>query len=351
MRLRQLATSQSVVFYAPPEVHQSILDVCKKKSGEVVDSSDVVCWLLEQTCSGIEQLQPLYYSQGIDFCHRIQAALNNPRFLGDSDQRDAYLGAVQQNEQQTLEQLYKPKKTSNPTTVPGPFSTEIAPLMKELNSRRKGFQDAGNAVHGSALQEVEQEREVAFEVEAVREVQKPLRHSPLEFAGLHRDIKSFVKTGRLSAGYGGYEHTFEALRHTALGRKYGIRNENLTSKLFLSREFSRTVKMPQDRPNDNYLVSQSIIYLATILPSPRDVQKCKLTNLLQRDVHWILWSVITDTALIIVPEEAELSVTPRILPLIFLHMLLQLHEECSISTTSRTTPCPLSRSDGLPRHG
>jgi hypothetical protein len=217
MRLRQLATSQSVVFYAPPEVHQSILDVCKKKSGEVVDSSDVVCWLLEQTCSGIEQLQPLYYSQGIDFCHRIQAALNNLRFLSDSDQRDAYLGAVQQNEQQTLEQLYKPKKTSNPTTAPGPFSTEIAPLMKELNFRRKGFQDAENAVLGSALQEVEQEREVAFEVEAVREVQKPLRHSPLEFAGLHPDIKSFVKTGRLSAGYGGYEHTFEALRHTALG--------------------------------------------------------------------------------------------------------------------------------------
>jgi hypothetical protein len=53
--------------------------------------------------------------------------------------------------------------------------------------RRKAFQDTGNAVHSSTLQEVEQEREVAFEVETVREVQKPVHYSPLTFRGLHRD--------------------------------------------------------------------------------------------------------------------------------------------------------------------
>jgi hypothetical protein len=44
--------------------------------------------------------------------------------------------------------------------------------MKELGIRRKAFQDTGNAVHSSALQEVEQEKEVAFEVETICEVQK-----------------------------------------------------------------------------------------------------------------------------------------------------------------------------------
>jgi hypothetical protein len=78
MRLRQLATTQEIVFFAPPEVHQSILDLRKKSSEDKIDSYDVVCWLLEQTCSGIEQLQPLYYSQGIDFCRRTQAALSYP---------------------------------------------------------------------------------------------------------------------------------------------------------------------------------------------------------------------------------------------------------------------------------
>jgi hypothetical protein len=132
--------------------------------------------------------------------------------------------------------------------------------MEELNTRRKGFQDTGNAVHGSALQEVEQEREVAHEVEAVREVQRPVHYSPLSFPGLHKDIKSFVKTGRLVAGSTGYEQAFVMLRSTSLGIKYGIRGEATTSKLYLSSEFTRTISLVLRRPNDNFQVSHIIPY-------------------------------------------------------------------------------------------
>ena len=41
MRLRQLGTTQSVTFYIPPEVHQSIADVRKKTVHEKFNSSDV----------------------------------------------------------------------------------------------------------------------------------------------------------------------------------------------------------------------------------------------------------------------------------------------------------------------
>jgi hypothetical protein len=259
MRLRQLATSQSVVFFAPPEVHQSIFDLCKKKSGDPIDSHDVICWLLQQTCSSIEQIQPLYFSHGADFCRRTQAALDHPDILVRSDQRSGYLDALRQTEKQTLQQLYKPKLKSKPTTTLGPFSPEIAAFMKELNTRRKGFQDPGNAVHGSTLEEVEQEREVAFEVEAVREVQKPVHYSPMSFSRLHRDIFGFVETGRLAAGSGGCEHAFVALRRTALGLKYGICKEATASKLFVSKEFTRTVQMPLGRPDDNFLVSRQLL--------------------------------------------------------------------------------------------
>lgn len=109
MRLRQLATSQSVVFFAAPKVHHSILDLCRKTSRDRIDSYDVVHWLLEQTCSAIEQLQPLYYSQGVDFCRREQDVLGNPDFLVDDRQRNAYVRILQQREQQTLEELYIPK--------------------------------------------------------------------------------------------------------------------------------------------------------------------------------------------------------------------------------------------------
>ena len=255
MRLRQLGTTQSVVFLAPPEVHQSILDARNKTFGDPVDSHDVICWLLQQTISGIEQLQPLYFSHGVDFCRRIQSGLDNPDFLTEAKQRDAYLNAIRQKEQQTLEQLYKPRVRSKSTKILGSLSPDIAPLMKELTIRRKGFQDKGIAVQASALQEVEQEREVAFEVEAVREVQKPIHYSPLSFMGLHKDIARFVETGRLSAESNGYEHVFVALRRTALDSKYGINGKITTSRLFLSKEFMRTVSMPRNRPNDDFMVS------------------------------------------------------------------------------------------------
>ncbi|KAI9734262.1 MAG: hypothetical protein M1834_002366 [Cirrosporium novae-zelandiae] len=284
MRMRQLATSQSISFFAPPEVHQSILDLRKKKSGDLINSYDVICWLLEQTCSGIEQLQPLYYSQGVDFCRRTQAALSNRDFLVDKDQRSVYLEDLRQAEQQTLEQLYRPKTKVKPAKSMGSLSPELATYMKELNVRRQEFQDTGNAVHGSALQEVEQEREVAYEVEAVREVQKPVHYPPLSFPGLHRDIISFIMTGRLAAGSAGYEQAFETLQRTALGKKHGISSEATASKLYVSSEFTKTISLTRNRPNDNF----------------------------QRHINWILWSTMTETAIVVIPEEAEL-----IIPLVY----------------------------------
>ena len=300
MRLRQLATSQSVTFFAPPEVHQSILDLRRKRPGDQIDSHDVICWLLEQTCAGIEQLQPLYFSQGTDFCCRTQAASDNPKFVDDNNQRNEYLSILRQPEQQTLEQLYEPKIQSKSATAPGTLAPKIAAFMKELNTRRKGFRDTANAVQGSALQEVEQEREVAFEVEAVREVQKPVHYSPLYFSGLHTDITHFVQTGRLVAGSGGYEQAFVSLRRTALGQ-YGIKGEATISKLYVSMEFTRTISMPLGRPNDDIQVSLTLHY------SHHSLNR-KLTIPLQRQVNWILWSPVAEAALIINPEEAELII-------------------------------------------
>ncbi|KAL3421378.1 hypothetical protein PVAG01_07823, partial [Phlyctema vagabunda] len=159
MRLRQLGTTQSVLFLAPPEVHQNILDVCGKNWADTIDSSDVIYWLLEQTCDAIESLQPLYYSQGVDFCRRSQAALDLPDFLTEHDQREDYLDILRQKEQQTLAQLYKPSARSKAISKFTPASPQLATYIKDLNMRRKNFHDNGKAVHGSALQEVEQERE------------------------------------------------------------------------------------------------------------------------------------------------------------------------------------------------
>lgn len=199
----------------------------------------------------------------------------------DERQRDEYLEELRQMEHQTLKQLYKPRIKPKSSKSSGSSCAGIAAFIKELNTRRKGFQDHGNAVHGSALQEVEQEREVAHEVETVREVQKPVHFTPIKFAGLHRDIISFVKTGRLVAGSAAFNHMLQSLQQTGLGLKNHINSQFMDSKLFVSTEFPRTVAV--SRSNDNFL----------------------------RHITWVLWSQESETAMIITPEEAE-----HVIPLI-----------------------------------
>ena len=256
MRLRQLGTTQSVVFFAPPEVHQSILDSKLDHSRSRLDSRDVIAWLLEQTCAGIEQLQPLYYNQGTDFCRRLQAAVDHPAVLKNAQQRNGYLDVLRQSERRTLEQLYTPKPSTKTASSTAFSSPKIAKFMKELRTRRKGFQDTGNAVHGSALQEVEQEREEAHEVESVREVQKPVHFWPFKFSGLHKDVVNFVETGRLHPESSAYEYAFVALRKTALGQKFGINTQGTSARLYVSDEFMKTVRLPVGKPQDAFQVGR-----------------------------------------------------------------------------------------------
>ncbi|KAK8250072.1 hypothetical protein IWZ00DRAFT_531073 [Phyllosticta capitalensis] len=281
MRLRQLATTQSVVFIATPEVHQSILDHNQKPKNTFIDSREVVSWLLEQTCAGIEQLQPLYYSQGMDFCRRAQAAVDYPDYLHDPNQLEAYLKELRRQEQQTLERMYQLRGRVKAVKVAESKSTEIAAFRSELHRRRKGFQDTGEAVNGAALQEVEQEREVTQEVEAVREVQKPHHFTPMKYGGLHADIVTFARTGKLVFGSTSCEHLSAVLSKTATGRKHRLFNEQIRSKLLVSREFLKSVSL--GHRDDRFLHS----------------------------VSWILWSEATETALVVIPEEAE-DLIPRV---------------------------------------
>lgn len=253
MRLRQLGSTQSLVFMAPPEVHRSILDVCKKRQGEIIDSSHVVYWLMEQTCRANEGLQNLYIAQGTDFCRRMNAQWENAKFLTDTGHRKAYLKVIQHPERQTLEQLYGGMATIQPGSLTNLSTVELKGFMMELSKQRKTAKSEGNSIQIAALEEVEQEREVEFEVEEVRQMQKPTQYTALVFPGLHETILRFVDTGHLW-GEGGYEHAFSALARTDIGQKHGVCCTK--SRLFVSAEFMRTVDFGKQNPNDNFFVSQ-----------------------------------------------------------------------------------------------
>ncbi|CAG1966350.1 unnamed protein product [Fusarium graminearum] len=277
MRLRQLGTTQSIAFFIPPEVHQSIADLQGITMHDQIDSADVIQWLLDNTCDQIEQLQPLYYSQGMDYCRRMQAALDHPKFSTIKAERKSYVQEIKQDEKQSLQSLYEPKTKSR---LPGMHTSSneiLKGFILELNARRKTFQDTGKAVHASALQEVEQEREVAFEVESVRQVKKPQHYAALSFPGLNASLEAFIRTGRLPADNNYFVHVSRALARTGIGRKFKVQSEATKSKLFETVEFGRTIRPHGDLSMDNFL----------------------------RPVNWILWSSVADIAVIIIPEEAE----------------------------------------------
>ncbi|KAL8832894.1 MAG: hypothetical protein Q9170_004696, partial [Blastenia crenularia] len=278
MRLRQLALSQSVIFFAPPEVHQSILNTRRMNRKGPIDSHDVIIWLLEQTCCSIEQLQPLYVSQGLDYCRRRMAAQQYEDVGYDTADSKAYLSVLEQPERYSLEELYAPDRRIKAAPVDSSGNNEITAYVKRLNVLKSEIRNTGDTVQALAHQEVEQEREVAIEVETVREVKKPHHAQACAQPPLHRDTISFAESGRLVASSHACIQAFVALGQTAVGRRWKISDSATQSRLNVTLDFSKTIVLDHAAP-------------------PRDEYS--------RPVHWLLWSMATSTALIITDYEAN----------------------------------------------
>lgn len=192
--------------------------------------------------------------------------------------RTRYIEHIQSKEACTLKQLYEPKPAKkNDAIWAQRLRGQLLDFALCLQQRKKDFQDIGVATQSNALEEVEQEREVENEVEAVRETQVPVHFNALKFKQLREDIVSFVKSGRIFLGSSAYQQMLEAWKKTALGSKYQslFKESSRKPRLYVSTEFSRTVKTPE--PNDNFL----------------------------RPCHWLLLNRKTEKAMIISPEEAD----------------------------------------------
>ncbi|KAL8690761.1 MAG: hypothetical protein Q9218_003865 [Villophora microphyllina] len=285
MRLRQLAISQSVIFYAPPEVHQGIINTRRdSRKGLPVDSHDVIVWLLEQTCCSIEQLQPLYVSQGQEYCRRRLAAHRYEDSGYSTNESKSYLKILEQPERYSLEELYAPDRKIKNSPIDSSGNAEIAKYVKRLDVLKANIRNTGDTVQALAHQEVEQEREVAIEVETVRDVKKPHHAQACAHPPVHRDVRLFAETGRLAAGSHTCIQAFVALRQTAVGRRFGIADSATRSGLYITQDFSRTATTDHSQlPRDEY----------------------------SRPVHWVLWSGVIKTALIISDYE-----TNALIPLI-----------------------------------
>lgn len=262
MRLRQLGTTQSVVFCAPPEVDHDIRKVCQLRWLDYVDSGHCVRWLLEMTCRANESLRPLYVAQGTDFCRRMNSAWEHPNFVGSTKHREAHMSVILQKESSTLKEIYGSKAQSlgldgASLAITNP---ELRSFYGTLTKKKKDLTHTVSEAFACALDEVEQEREVEFQVEEIRQVRKPTHYDALEFPGMHPNIVRFIEKGVLR-GTDGYEHAFTALGRTTLGRKHEVRSTG--SKLYVSAEFRRTISVSKD-PSDNFFVRFPLISLRSM---------------------------------------------------------------------------------------
>jgi hypothetical protein len=190
---------------------------------------------------------------------------------------------VRSTELQTLKQLYAPKHLQRGTDwKPSMFAKQLQGYVTELQNRKAEFHDTGLVVLSSVFDEVEQEREIEYEVEVLQEVQKRVHFAALGISKLHRDIRTFATTGRLPKASDAYQPMPSALQMTAVAMKHGAINAaRMASNLFISTQFSRTVKLKE--LNDTFL----------------------------RPCQWILWGSRFEEALVVCPEEAD-----RLIPIL-----------------------------------
>ncbi|ATY61665.1 very large low complexity [Cordyceps militaris] len=280
MRLRQLGTTQSVAFLAPPEVYRAILDLRTQEEVGPYDltSQDVVRWLLDQSCKANQQMMGLHLSQCWDFCRRTDMLWKHPDYATSGNDLKKVLGVIRQEEQQTLQHMYGPGGPPVPTDRLRLTSRRLLTFTQNVERMARH----GQSSCSSALMEVEQEREVVLEVEHMREKETQRRHVALTFPGPDRGLLDFVKTGcldtRATRSQAPLMQAFEYIGKTKIGRLFRI--QATKSCLYVSREFVRTIAA------NKMMEKEDIV----------------------RPVHWILWNPSTETGLIIIPEEADVVI-------------------------------------------
>ena len=254
MRLRKLADGQTLMFIAPPEVHQSILELTERPEDQL-DGYDVIAWALEQSCQNIERSQPLQILQGLNHNKReaIMDLFNETHkdlksLSKDADPSSELVTAFREKEEQRLNDLYAPallKKNAVPgiielsRDIPDPIVQTLLRLWEQLDS---------TASEGASMHE-EHEREVAHEVEEETQIERPPKAKALVRA-IDPNLEAFVTTGELE------DHSIFALACDGVLNMTSVKSHrplHLWAHLRVTRDFTRTVQQPQLGYYDDYL--------------------------------------------------------------------------------------------------
>lgn len=254
MRLRKLAQGQTLMFLAPPEVHQSITELAGKPEDQL-DGYDVIAWSLEQSCQSIERSQPLRILQGLNYSQRQVTMDRFSNACPDLDNlakemtvSSEPVNAFREKEEQGLHELYAPaslKGNASPGVIES-SQDSIDPTVQTLLAMWRALDSAES--EGTSMN-AEHEREVAHEVEEETQIQRPPRMKALPRA-VDPDLHDFITTGRLE-NFMKFSIVYDGVVKMTSAKLDG--KSDPWPHLRVTKDFVRTVEPPQSGYYDSYL--------------------------------------------------------------------------------------------------
>ncbi|KAG9080244.1 hypothetical protein FRC06_006897, partial [Ceratobasidium sp. 370] len=226
MRMRKLGHGQSVMFCAPTEIDTQIRKVARRTSQDQIHTSDILLWAMLETCNDLEHHISHWAQQGIQYNRRADGQKDFAQ-TGDTERlKDSWMTA----ESRSLQEMYG---ISGSTTT---HSGSVHPAAFSIPSLRQRLESLGVRRLEDPGMDEEQEREVSYEVEQGREVERPPKSEPATHM-VHEDVLHFVNTGSVPVDPTGIVSLFHPL-HSSGRVQPGI----WTSKLQASVDFCRTLK-------------------------------------------------------------------------------------------------------------
>jgi hypothetical protein len=132
MRMRKLAVSQSVRFFAPPEVDNSIRAFLNQPAG-AIDSSHVVRWAIHQSCQALKSQKSIWTLRGLSHSRRRIASTLHLTDDGQVIDPDRYLETIRERESRPVTELYGIRSRQERKITFEPSATErVDPIMRDL---------------------------------------------------------------------------------------------------------------------------------------------------------------------------------------------------------------------------
>ncbi|KAG8924460.1 hypothetical protein FRC02_010410 [Tulasnella sp. 418] len=187
MRMRRLGRGHTVTFFAPPEVDHSIRVSAGLRYHYRVRTKDIVLWTMFESCFEVLHRIPQWAQQGMD--HRKREVAWREFNQSPISSINQLVTAWLQNEARSLDEMYALDQADPMSS----FSSRLE-QCPDISSRYRDW--APSSSTDTHFQE-EQEREIIFEVETERQVERPAT----AVAAHHRvesDVRLLIQRGQFA---------------------------------------------------------------------------------------------------------------------------------------------------------